>query len=185
MENGLKGYMAGRAVMGNVVGEMRRSREDYQRRFLNDCFMDEVIDDAQHQKDRNYSLETILEKRKAKYLPYYERIGKSMPEKLAALTADELCETLGVENLHVKDSRGDVDKGRNPGFDIVHRVDLDAAIRGSEPCPLKDAKTQVYGGRVERIDVAFKLEDVRTPRNEVNWEKTYLSLFICRVFRQK
>ena len=213
MENGLKGYMAGRAVMGNVVGEMRRSRKDYQRRsahqmkdealsaavakfllnddadsafeFLNDCFMDEVIDDAQHQKDRNYSLETILEKRKAKYLPYYERIGKSMPEKLAALTADELCETLGVENLHVKDSRGDVDKGRNPGFDIVHRVDLDAAIRGSEPCPLKDAKTQVYGGRVERIDVALKLEDVRTPRNEVNWEKTYLSLFICRVFRQK
>lgn len=137
MDNGLKGYMAGRAVMGNVVGDMRRSREDYQRRsahqmkdevlsaavakfllnddadsafeFLNDCFMDEVIDDAQHQKDRNYSLETILEKRKAKYLPYYERIGKSMPEKLAAPTADELCETLGVENLHVKDSRGDVE----------------------------------------------------------------------------
>jgi hypothetical protein len=135
MDNGLKGYMAGRAVMGNVVGEMRRSREDYQRRsahqmkeeilsktvakfllsdnadsafeFLNDCFMDEVIADAQHQKDRSYSLDTILEKRKAKYLPYYERIGKAMPEKLAGLTADELCETLGVENLHVKDHRGD------------------------------------------------------------------------------
>lgn len=32
MDDGLKGYIAGRAVMGNVVGEMRRSREDYQRR---------------------------------------------------------------------------------------------------------------------------------------------------------
>lgn len=32
MDNGLKGYMAGRAVMGNVVGDMRRSREEYQRR---------------------------------------------------------------------------------------------------------------------------------------------------------
>lgn len=135
MDNGLKGYMAGRAVMGNVVGEMRRSREDYQRRsahqmkeeilsktvakfllsddadsafdFLNDCFMGEVIADAQHQKDRNYSLDTILEKRKAKYLPYYERIGKPMPENLEELTADELCQSVGVENLHIKDSRGD------------------------------------------------------------------------------
>ena len=32
-----------------------------------------------------------------------------MPEKLAALTADELCAMLGVENLHIKDSRGNKD----------------------------------------------------------------------------
>ncbi len=134
MDNGVKGYLAGNAVMGTVVGDMRRKRLDYVRRsahqmkeetlnamvakfllnddadgameFLNDCFMDEVIDDCQHQADRNYSLETILVKRKAKYNPFYERIGKPMPEKLTALTADELCATLGVENMHIKDSRG-------------------------------------------------------------------------------
>ena len=117
MDNGLKGYIAGNAVMGTVVGDMRRKRLDYVRRsahqmkeetlnamvakfllnddsdgalmFLNNCFMNEVIDDCQNQADRNYSLETILVKRKAKYAPYYERIGKPMPEKLTALTADE------------------------------------------------------------------------------------------------
>ena len=135
MDNTTKTYLTGNAVLGNVVGDMRRTREDYQRRsahqtkdetlnaivakfllsddadsafnFLNDCFMDEVIDDARHQSDRNYSLETILVKRKAKYAPYYERIGMPMPENLEGLTADELCQSVGVENLHVKDSRGD------------------------------------------------------------------------------
>ena len=135
MDNSTKTVLAENAILGNVVGDMRRAREDYQRKsahqqkdetlnaivakfllsddadsacnFLNDCFMDEVIDDAQHQKDRNYSLETILVKRKSKYAPYYERIGMPMPENLEGLTADELCATLGVENLHVKDSRGD------------------------------------------------------------------------------
>ena len=123
--------------MGTVVGDMRRKRLDYERRsahqmkeetlnvvvakyllnddeegafeYLNECFKNEVIDDCQHQSDRNYSLETILLKRKAKYAPFYERICKPMPEKLAALTADELCAMLGVENLHIKDSRRNKD----------------------------------------------------------------------------
>ena len=137
MDDGLKGYLAGRAVMGSVVTDMRKTRLDYLRRsahqmkedvlsevvakfllkddkeaaleYLYSCFMNEVIDDCQHQSDRNYSLETILVKRKAKYAPFYERIGQPMPEKLSALTADELCAMLGVENLHIKDSRGNKD----------------------------------------------------------------------------
>lgn len=124
MDDGLKNYLIGNAVMGNAANEMRRTREDYLRRsahqrkdeelsttvakfllsddaegaleYLNESFMDEVIDDCRHQADRNYSMETILVKRKAKYLPYYERIGKPMPVKLANLTADELCAMLGV-----------------------------------------------------------------------------------------
>ncbi len=137
MDNGLKGYIAGNVVMGTMIGDMRRTRLDYERRsahqvkeetlnaivakfllnddkegafeYLNECFKNEIIDDCQHQSDRNYSLETILVKRKAKYAPFYERIGKPMPEKLAALTADELCAMLGVENLHIKDSRRNKD----------------------------------------------------------------------------
>lgn len=137
MDDGVKGYLAGNAVMGTVVGDIRRKRLDYERRsahqmkeetlnvvvaryllnddkegafeYLNECFMNEVIDDCQHQSDRNYSLETILVKRKAKYSPFYERIGKPMPEKLSVLTADELCAMLGVKNLHIKDSRRNKD----------------------------------------------------------------------------
>ena len=137
MDDGWKGYLAGSAAMGSMVSDMRRDRLDYQRRsahqmneevlsetvakfllkddkeaaleYLNTCFMDEVVDDCQNQSERNYSLETILVKRKAKYAPFYERIGEPMPDRLASLTADELCAKLGVKNLHVKDSRRNKD----------------------------------------------------------------------------
>lgn len=43
-----------------------------------------------------------------------------MPDKLANLTADELCAQLGVKNLHVKDSRRNKDiipyKAKNKSF---------------------------------------------------------------------
>lgn len=137
MDDGMKGYLAGNVVVGNVVNDMRRKREDYQRRtihqtkeealsarvakfllnndkegaleYLNDRFMEEIIDDCQHQDDRNFSLETILKKRKDKYAPFYARVETPMPENLASITADELCRMVGVENIHVKDSRNEND----------------------------------------------------------------------------
>ena len=71
--------------------------------YLNSRFNMEIIDAAQNQKDYAYSLETLLEMRKEKYLPFYERIGRKMPEYLASITADTLCEMLGVENLNIVD----------------------------------------------------------------------------------
>ena len=69
-----------------------------------------------------------------------------------------------VHRLNVMNRRRrDVDEGRNLGFDIVHRVNFDTAFRGPELRPFEHAQAQVDGGRVERIDVAFELEDVRTP----------------------
>ena len=69
-----------------------------------------------------------------------------------------------VHRLHIVNRRrGDVDEGRYLGLDIVHRVDLDTAFGGAELCPLEHAHAQVDGGRVERIDVAVKLEDVGDP----------------------
>ena len=71
--------------------------------YLNSRFNMEIIDAAQNQKDYVYSLETLLEMRREKYLPFYERIGMPMPECLSSITADVLCEMLGVENLHIVD----------------------------------------------------------------------------------
>ena len=48
-------------------------------------------------------------------------------------------------------------------FYIAQRVDLDTAFGGAELRPLEHAHAQVDGGRVERIDVAVKLEDVGDP----------------------
>ena len=36
-------------------------------------------------------------------MPFYEKIGRKMPENLSAMTADKLCSMLGVENLHIED----------------------------------------------------------------------------------
>ena len=73
--------------------------------YLNSRFMEEIIDDCQHQELRNFSLETVLMKRKNKYAPFYMKIGKTMPEHLYSITADELCKVLGVKNLQMKDSK--------------------------------------------------------------------------------
>ena len=77
--------------------------------YLNRRFVEEIVDDCQNQEFRSFSLETVLVKRKNKYAPFYERIGKAMPENLCSLTADDLCKLLGVENLHIKDSENDND----------------------------------------------------------------------------
>ena len=73
--------------------------------YLNARFMDEIIDDCQHQDLRSFSLETVLTKRKNKYAPFYMKIGKTMPENLFSITADELCKMVGVKNLHLKDNK--------------------------------------------------------------------------------
>ena len=75
--------------------------------YLNTCFNEEIIDAAQNQQDYVYSLETLLEMRKDKYNPFYERIGKKMPEYLSSITADDLCDLVGVKNLHIVDKRDD------------------------------------------------------------------------------
>ena len=33
------------------------------------------------------------------------KIGKTMPENLFSITADELCKMVGVKNLHLKDNK--------------------------------------------------------------------------------
>ena len=73
--------------------------------YLNARFMEEIIDDCQHQEFRNFSLDTVLVKRKNKYAHFYMRIGKTMPENLYSITAEDLCKILEVKNLHVKDNK--------------------------------------------------------------------------------
>ncbi len=126
------GYVAGSSITRGVADSLRRQREEMEKKlahitseevlsaevakfllkedkkgayeYLNDHFNEEIIDAAQNQTDFIYSLETMLKKKKDKYNPFYEKIGMPMPENLAAITADELCQILGVENLHIIDS---------------------------------------------------------------------------------
>ena len=130
--NAASGYVAGNAISNNVINGLRKYSEEAQRKlahwtpeetisaeivkfilsddkqgafeYLNAHFNEEIVDAAQNQKDYIYSLETIIQKRKDKFLPFYQKIGMDMPEQLRNITADQLCEILGVTNLHIIDS---------------------------------------------------------------------------------
>lgn len=130
--NAAQGYLAGNAIAKGVINDLKKTREEIQQKlahytseealsaevakfilannkhgafeYLNSHFNEEIVDAAQRQNDFIYSLETLLKKRKDKYMPFYTRIGMDMPEQLRNITADQLCEILGVENLHIIDS---------------------------------------------------------------------------------
>ena len=130
--NAASGYAAGNAVSNSVINNLRKYSEEAERKlahwtseetisaeiakfilsdnkqgafeYLNAHFNEEIVDAAQRQKDYIYSLETIIQKRKDKFLPFYQKIGMDMPEQLKNITADQLCEILGVTNLHIIDS---------------------------------------------------------------------------------
>ena len=130
--NAASGYVAGNAVSNSVINNLRKYSEEAERKlahwtseetisaeiakfilsdnkqgafeYLNAQFNEEIVDAAQRQKDYIYSLETIIQKRKDKFLPFYQKIGMDMPEQLKNITADQLCEILGVTNLHIIDS---------------------------------------------------------------------------------
>ncbi len=119
-------YIAGNSITKGMANNLRKEREEIERRlahttpeevlsaeitkfllsedrngayeFLNSHFNEEIIDIAQNQTNYIYSLETMLKKRKEKYNPFYEKIGMPMPENLVSITADKLCQILGVEN---------------------------------------------------------------------------------------
>lgn len=137
------GYVAGNAVSNSILNSLRKDSEEAKRKlahwtseetisaeiakfilsdnkqgafeYLNAHFNEEIVDAAQSQEDYIYSLETIIQKRKDKFLPFYQKIGMDMPEQLKNITADQLCEILGVTNLHIIDSK---DGKYNPQIQI-------------------------------------------------------------------
>lgn len=126
------GYVAGKSISSGVISDLRKQREEIERKllyvkteevlsaeiakfilsdnkqaayeYLNFHFNEEIVYVAQNQNDYIYSLETMIQKRRDKYVPFYQKIEMDMPKQLQDITADQLCELLGVENLHIIDS---------------------------------------------------------------------------------
>ena len=144
--NAASGYVTGNAISNNVIRGLRKYSEDAARKlahitteevlsaevakfilsnnkqeafeYLNAHFNEEIVNAAQNQKDYIYSLETIIKKRIDKYTPFYQRIGMDMPEQLRSIKADQLCEILGVKNLHIIDSTDGKTSPSNPDEEI-------------------------------------------------------------------
>ena len=131
-QNWTSGYFSGKAVGNILISGVKKYREEIAERmkhwtpeetinfevakfimaenkqgafeYLNEHLQEEIIDATMRQNDYIYSLETIIKKRKDKYMPFYEKIGMEMPEPLKAVTADIMCEMMSVPNLHIIDS---------------------------------------------------------------------------------
>lgn len=65
--------------------------------YLNTSLRNEMVRDCQNQKEFTTPLPELIESRKAKYRPFYERIGMEMPEDLDTMTAEDLCFVMSVK----------------------------------------------------------------------------------------
>ena len=65
--------------------------------YLNNSLRSEMVHDCQNQKEFTTHLPDLIESRKAKYRPYYEKIGMEMPMDLETMTAEDLCLIMSVE----------------------------------------------------------------------------------------
>ena len=65
--------------------------------YLNNSLRSEMVHDCQNQKEFTTHLPDLIESRKAKYRPFYEKIGMEMPMDLETMTAEDLCLIMSVE----------------------------------------------------------------------------------------
>ena len=65
--------------------------------YLNNSLRNEMVHDCQNQTEFTTHLPELIESRKAKYRPFYEKIGLEMPEDLDTMTAEDLCFIMSVK----------------------------------------------------------------------------------------
>ena len=65
--------------------------------FLNRSLKNEIIHDCQNQKEFTTHLSELIEQRKSKYSPFYQKIDMSMPTTIGDMTAEDICSIMSVE----------------------------------------------------------------------------------------
>lgn len=65
--------------------------------FLNRSLRNEIIHDCQNQKAFRTHLPALMEERKNKYRPFYQKIEMQMPSVIEDMTAEEICCIMSVE----------------------------------------------------------------------------------------
>lgn len=66
--------------------------------------LDEYVHFAQHQEESQFTLEKLVRTVKLKCAKYYARLQKEMPDELASIDAQRLCEAVGVPILRTVDA---------------------------------------------------------------------------------
>ena len=65
--------------------------------FLWKSLLNEIIHDARNQKEFKSHLSDLIEQRRVKYRPFFDKIGREMPIELAELKPEEICTVLSVD----------------------------------------------------------------------------------------
>ena len=64
--------------------------------FLWKSLLKEIIHDARNQKEFKSHLSDLIEQRRKKYRPFFEKIERDMPIELAELEPEEICTVLSI-----------------------------------------------------------------------------------------
>ena len=65
--------------------------------FLNKSLKNEIIHDCQNQKEFTTHLSELIEQRKGKYRPFYQKIDMSMPSFIEDMSAEGICSIMSVD----------------------------------------------------------------------------------------
>ncbi len=71
--------------------------------FLNNSLKGEIAHDCKNQKEFRRPLQELITERIEKYRPFYAKINREMPEMLQDMTAEKICEIMGVELMSPSD----------------------------------------------------------------------------------
>jgi hypothetical protein len=92
-------YKSDKEIADQVGRFMLLNRKAEAFAYLNNSLRNEMIHDCQNQKEFTTHLSELIECRKDKYRPFYEKIDMQMPEDLDTMTAEDLCFIMSVELL--------------------------------------------------------------------------------------
>ena len=92
-------YKSDKEIADQVGRFMLLNRKAEAFAYLNNSLRNEMIYDCQNQKEFTTHLSELIECRKDKYRPFYEKIDMQMPEDLDTMTAEDLCFIMSVELL--------------------------------------------------------------------------------------
>ncbi len=71
--------------------------------FLNKSLRAEIVHDCQNQKEFTTHLSELIEMRKDKYRPFYQKIEMQMPSDLEELTAEQICSIMSVKLMSTEE----------------------------------------------------------------------------------
>ena len=92
--------------LGDKIGHyilLGRTNQAYD--FLNESLKREIIHDCQNQKEFKIHLSELINQRKEKYRPFYQKINMSIPVAIEEMTAEEICSIMSVDLLTLEQLR--------------------------------------------------------------------------------